>query len=83
MLLDYLGKKNLDCCAVVTKFSPRNPKHETDIRDILEKEGFSTVTMGHTVSGKLNFPRRVATSFLNSAVFKTFEEFSSNIKKNL
>ena len=36
--------------------------------------------MGHTVSGKLNFPRRVATSFLNSAVFKTFEEFSSNIK---
>lgn len=76
-------EKNLDCCAVVTKFSPRNPKHETDIRDILEKEGFSTITMGHTVSGKLNFPRRVATSFLNSAVFKTFEEFSSNIKKSL
>jgi len=76
-------EKNLDCCAVVSKFSPRNPKHEKDIQSILEKEGFSTITMGHTVSGKLNFPRRVATSYLNSAVYETFKEFSTNIKKSL
>lgn len=35
------------------------------------------------MSGKLNFPRRVFTSYLNSAVYSTFNDFSKNIKKSL
>ncbi len=40
------------------------------------------ITMGHTMSGgKLNFPRRVFTSYLNSAVYNTFKGFANSIKK--
>ena len=35
------------------------------------------------MSGKLNFPLRVFTSYLNSAVYDTFNEFSDNIKKSM
>lgn len=75
-------EKNMETCAVVTKFSTRNPSHELKIKKILEKD-FSTISMGHTLSGKLNFPRRVHTAYLNSAVYHTFNEFAMNIKKSL
>jgi len=70
--------KNISACAVVGKFSVRNPDHEIKIYDML-KNDFSPVTLGHTVSGKLNFPRRVFTSYFNSAVYSTFSRFSNSI----
>ncbi|GFN34584.1 hydantoinase/oxoprolinase family protein [Tepidimicrobium xylanilyticum] len=75
-------EKNIKSCGVVTKFSTRNPKFEKDIKEILEKD-FFPISMGHTVSGKLNFPRRVYTTYLNSAVHNTFNEFSRSIKESL
>lgn len=75
-------EKNIDSCGVVTKFSTRNPENEIRIRDMLEEE-FQHISLGHRMSGKLNFPRRVFTSYLNSAVHSTFEEFSKNIKLSL
>lgn len=69
-------------CGIVTKFSTRNPQHEIDIKDMVEGE-FRQTTMGHTMSGKLNFPRRVFTTYLNSAVHRTFNDFAFNIKKSL
>ena len=74
--------ENIHDCAIVTKFSTRNPSHEIRIKKILEKD-FPNITMGHTLSGKLNFPRRVYTSYLNSAVYNTFKNFANNIKKSL
>ncbi|AAM24356.1 N-methylhydantoinase A/oxoprolinase/acetone carboxylase beta subunit [Caldanaerobacter subterraneus subsp. tengcongensis MB4] len=77
-------EKNIKAYAVVTKFSIRNPSIEIKIKEILENEiPNSFVTMGHTISGKLNFPRRVYTSYLNSAVHSIFNEFLNNIKKSL
>lgn len=73
-------KSNIPACSVVTKFSVRNPSHEIKASKILERD-FMPVTMGHTVSGKLNFPRRVFTSYLNSAIFHTFNSFSNSIRK--
>lgn len=75
-------KKGIESCAVVTKFSTRNPQDEIAIKKILEKD-FLTIIMGHTMSGKLNFPRRVYTSYLNSAVHKTFNDFARSIKKSI
>lgn len=74
-------KKGIESCAVVTKFSTRNPQDEIAIKKILEND-FPALTMGHTMSGKLNFPRRVYTSYLNSAVYETFNNFARNIKKS-
>ena len=80
--IELFKKKNITSCAVVTKFCTRNFNHELRIKKILEKH-FSSVTMGHTLSGKLNFPRRVFTAYLNAAIYSTFNEFSSSIKKSM
>ena len=75
-------KKGMEACGVVTKFSTRNPEFELEIKDLL-KENFHIITMGHRMSGKLNFPRRVYTSYLNSAVYSTFKDFARNLKRSL
>lgn len=75
-------QKGISSAAVVTKFSTRNPSHELAIKEAIESD-FSHITMGHNISGKLNFPRRVFTSYLNSAVYDTFNEFSNNIKESM
>lgn len=83
-------EKGIDSYAVVSKFSTRNPSHELEIKKIIRyaqnDEGNAQndskhITMGHTMSGKLNFPRRVFTSYLNSAVSSTFNDFANSIKK--
>ncbi len=81
-ILDAIKKfesKEIDSTAVVTKFSVRCPEHEIEIGKLLESK-FSTITLGHTISGKLNFPRRVLTSYLNSAVSSTFRKFSESVR---
>src|SRR5699024_4756278 len=80
--IKFFKGKDIDSSAIVTKFSTRNPEFEKDIKKIMEEE-FSSITMGHTISGKLNFPRRVYTSYLNSAVHRVFQGFSYDIKKSL
>ncbi len=52
---------------VVTKFSVRNPAHELRIAE-WAGDGFAHVAFGHRVSGILNFPRRIATTYLNAAL---------------
>ncbi|NLV75936.1 MAG: hydantoinase/oxoprolinase family protein [Tissierellia bacterium] len=78
----FKGKK-INSLAVVTKFSIRNPSHELEIKEMIEAENRGNITLGHTMSGKLNFPRRVYTSYLNSAVYDTFNDFSNNIIKSM
>lgn len=80
--IDVFKEKKIDSCAVVSKFSTRNPYSEFNIGEMLEKD-FQNATLGHRMSGKLNFPRRVYTSYLNSSVYDTFRGFSTNIKKSL
>jgi N-methylhydantoinase A/oxoprolinase/acetone carboxylase beta subunit len=73
-------KNGLKTCAVVTKFSTRNFDHEVEIKRLLGNE-FDHITMGHTLSGVLNFPRRVFSAYLNAAIHNTFNQFSHSIKK--
>jgi len=75
-------EEGVTACGVVTKFSTRNPEHEIQIKDILDHH-FYPVTMGHALSGRLNFPRRVYTSYLNSAVHSTFNHFAMHMKKSI
>ncbi len=78
---DFL-KNSVDAVAVVGKFSTRNPDFEKRAAEYL-RDDFREITMGHTISGKLNFPRRVRTSYLNAAVHSTFKAFAENIKEAL
>lgn len=77
-----LQEAGIECVGVVSKFCVRNPAHEILIRRILNKY-FKIIFLGHHVSGNLNFPRRIATTHLNTAVFKLHKSFFEAVKKSL
>ncbi len=76
------GKAGVRSYAAVSKFSPRNPAHENAVRDALAG-GSDFVTLGHALSGHLNFPRRVATAYYNSAVWRLYNRFADAVEKAL
>ena len=83
--LDHRGVEvsPLDCTAVacVGKFSPRNPAHE---QAMARAAGTALpVTMGHTLSGQLNFPRRIATAYFNAAVARLQNDFLNAVEAAL
>jgi N-methylhydantoinase A/oxoprolinase/acetone carboxylase beta subunit len=74
-----LRSEDIRNLALVSKFSIRNPSHELKMRDLLA-ENFETVTLGHQVSGHLNFARRIATAYLNGAVARISGEFYKAVR---
>ncbi len=77
-----LKKAGIEYVGVVSKFCVRNPSHEILIRRVLNKY-CKKVFMGHHVSGNLNFPRRIATTHLNAAVFPLHKSFFEAVQKSL
>lgn len=67
---------------VVTKFSVRNAAQEMAIARQLEGH-FEKVFLGHRISGNLNFPRRIATTYLNAAVYPIHREFFEAVNNSL
>ncbi len=72
----------VDALAIVSKFSTRNPEFEQRIKRHFDGD-YDEITMGHTLSGKLNFPRRVRTAYLNAAVGRTFKDFAESMRAAL
>jgi len=68
--------------AAVTKFSPRNPAQEAMIRDVIGSRA-DFVSLGHEMTGRLNFPRRIATAYFNSAVWRRFNTFCNAVSESL
>ncbi|THB78823.1 MAG: hydantoinase/oxoprolinase family protein [Desulfobacteraceae bacterium] len=77
-----LKKAGVEYVGVVSKFCVRNPAHEILIKRILNKY-FKKIFLGHHVSGNLNFPRRIATTHLNAAVFGKHKSFFEAVKASL
>lgn len=67
--------EGINTIGVVGKFSVRNAAHELQIADWV-KGLFSHVAMGHSVSGGLNFPRRIFTTYLNASLHELHTAFS-------
>lgn len=67
---------------IVGKFSARNPDHEIQIEKMLAPV-FDKIFLGHRISGHLNFPRRIATTFLNASVYPIHKEFFEAVKSTL
>ena len=77
---DTLARAQVRLVGVVGKFSVKNPAHELAVKKILG-DAFDRVVLSHEISGQLNFPRRIATTYLNAAVYpihKTFFEAVEN-----
>lgn len=77
-------RRNIRKVAVVGKFSPRNPNHEKAVESLIHRE-FPEIEVltGHLVSGRLNFPRRAATTFLTLGTRARYEEFLHEIQNAL
>jgi len=65
---------------IVGKFSTRNPDLETRISDMINGD-FDHISFGHRMSGNLNFPRRIATTYLNAAIWNTYNNFAGEVLK--
>ncbi len=74
--------KGVTSYSAVAKFSPRNPKFENIIKETLG-DGADFVSLGHSISGQLNFGRRIYTSYFNSAVWRTFKTFTTALLDSL
>ena len=70
----------IEAVGIVSKFSIRNPSHEFRIKALIE-DRFKYITMGHQMSGSLNFPRRIHTAFFNAGVLPVQAQFVSSVKK--
>lgn len=76
------ARQGIRYAGVVSKFSVRSPEHEKVMAEIVAPH-VERVFMGHTFSGSLNFPRRIATTYLNAAVFPVHREFFEAVRKVL
>ncbi|MCF8044769.1 MAG: hydantoinase/oxoprolinase family protein [Desulfarculaceae bacterium] len=81
-IAETLEKKGIEYVAVIGKFSVRNPSHEILIKRILNRR-FKKIFLGHHVSGNLNFPRRIATTYLNAVVYGMHKDFFTAVKDSL
>lgn len=70
--------------ACVSKFSPRNATHEQAMAEAVRHAAPQMpVTEGHRLSGRLNFPRRLATAYFNAAVGRLHGEFLDAVEAAL
>lgn len=69
--------------AVIGKFSPRNLQHELAIENLIIAEfpELLPVTLGHRLSGRLNFPRRITTAVLNAGIAQLQADFIQMVQE--
>ncbi|PID77706.1 MAG: methylhydantoinase [Deltaproteobacteria bacterium] len=73
---------NISAAGIVTKFSHLNNQHETAVyKQIREK--FRHISLGHRLSGRSNFPRRVYTAWLDSSLKQDFLKFCQEMEKGI
>ena len=73
-----LNREGIDHLAVVGKFSTRNPEQELKMAEMLSGR-FRHASLGHRMSGHLNFRRRIATTYLNSAIWDLYQRFVRDV----
>jgi len=83
--LDACRELDIKVFAAVGKFSTRNPAHELAMQDAIlsRSDGADFVTLGHTLSGLLNFPRRISTAYYNAAVWRLYNTFADAMAKSV
>lgn len=77
-IADMFEREHIGHVGIVGKFSTRNPALETEIGDVMG-DRFEHISFGHLMSGNLNFPRRIATTYLNAAIWGTYGAFVANV----
>ncbi len=79
---DRFARDGIVSAGIVTKFSHRNHLHEQQIANAVAGR-FEYSSLGHRISGLPNFPRRVYTTLLNSALKRPFSHFKTAVETGL
>ena len=74
----HFQAQGIEHAGIIGKFSTRNPQQEIALKDAIASK-LHHVSLGHRMSGHLNFPRRIATTYLNEAVWKRYHHFVSEV----
>ena len=77
---DSFKEDGIHHVGIVGKFSTRNPELETKIADMIDND-FKHISFGHRMSGNLNYPRRIATTYLNAAIWNIYRTFAEDVLK--
>ncbi len=75
-----ISESQIGHIGIVGKFSSRNPQQEMDTAELLQNSS-RHISLGHTLSGQLNFPRRIATTYLNAAIHDIYQSFAQDVQK--
>jgi N-methylhydantoinase A/oxoprolinase/acetone carboxylase beta subunit len=80
--LREIDKAGIKRVAVAGKFSNRNDKHETAIKEVIlaHHPHNMEVCTSNTVSGQLNFPRRAVTCYYTAMTMKEWNGFADDIE---
>jgi N-methylhydantoinase A/oxoprolinase/acetone carboxylase beta subunit len=78
-ILTDFHRQGIRHAGVAGKFSCRNPQHEIRIGNFLQGET-DHISLGHRMSGQLNFTRRLATTYLNAAVWSRYQQFVHEVQ---
>lgn len=79
---DAMRREGITSIGIVTKFSHRNNRHELQVAEQLAGR-FAHISLGHRISGLPNFPRRVYSTWLNSALASQFNLFKEALEQGL
>jgi N-methylhydantoinase A/oxoprolinase/acetone carboxylase beta subunit len=74
----HCGAEGVSVYACVSKFSPRNPDFEEELRALLHPQA-DFVSCGHEFSGQLGFGRRIHTAAFNASVWRVFNRFADAV----
>ncbi len=79
-----MREAGISAFACVGKFSPRNPAHEERMaKEVARLVPDAFITLGHRLGGELNFPRRLATAYYNSAAHRLHKAFADAVSSVL
>lgn len=83
-LLDWIKTSGITRIAVASKFAHRNGLHEQFLKKrILEECAGVQVSISSEISGKLNFPRRAATTYFTAMTINPWNRFVDEIEAAL
>jgi len=72
--------ENVCAFAVASQFSVRNPHHELAAAELIRECTNRPVTMSHTLSARLDGPRRAVTAALNAQLLGTIERLNAAVR---
>jgi len=83
--VNKLIQKGVQQVGICGKFATRNPQQEEQIKKLIKDNSsqIKQVTVSHQLTGNLNFPRRINTTYLNCIIQSTHQKFSRAVKEGL